>query len=72
MVDTPNNISLEKTVCLFINWYQLQMDYWLEVGPCIHFLLTVIGPHLAGICASLMGSATVSANSYVHWPFVCG
>ena len=32
----PSGTPLEKTDFTFASWYQLQINLWLEVEPCVH------------------------------------
>lgn len=45
MVDIPSETPLQKTVFLIVSGYELQIVSWLQLGPCVHFLLSELGPH---------------------------
>lgn len=47
VVVIPSDIPLEKIDFPFTNRYQLQMASWLELGPTVHFPLSMPGSCLA-------------------------
>lgn len=44
MADIPSETPLQKTVFLIVSGYQLQIVSWLQLGPCVHFLLSELDP----------------------------
>lgn len=56
-----SDIPWEKTNFPFPSRYQLQIDSWLGVGPCVHYLLSVLG--LIWLSAGILHAGTVSVAS---------
>ena len=58
VVNISRDLPLEKTDFPFARGYQLQIT-WLEMGPHVYFLLSVLGPCLARAHAGLVDAATI-------------
>ena len=59
------SVTLHRRKLIFLFGYQLQMTFWLGLGPYVYLLLPVAGSRLAPNCAGLV-VLLVSVSSYVH------